>query len=325
MSINDESYSVSVVIAAYNAEKYIQRAIDSVLAQSLPADEIIVVDDGSTDNTGDAVKHYGSKVRYIYQENAGPASARNTAIEAATGTWIAFLDADDEWLKDKLKLQIEHLQQNRDLVWTYSNYYIRSEAAGARKIAYQPAKYRRFLRDECFFECYFDVHVPAAIRTSTAVIKRRIIQQAGLFPAGRRWAEDVDLFFRIAYQSPEIGFIAEPLAVYNCDAADALTEIYKNEISQRCDLIERHLKLSAEHGFEEVFKRCATDKLQDWARAILYNDRFADVSEVTRRFGGLLPAALKVELRLRMAFPRLAPSVFSMYFRLKRFLRGLEK
>ncbi|MCK4960446.1 MAG: glycosyltransferase family 2 protein, partial [Planctomycetes bacterium] len=96
--MNDESYSVSVVIAAYNAEKYIQRAIDSVLAQSLPADEIIVVDDGSTDNTGDAVKHYGSKVRYIYQENAGPASARNTAIEAATGTWIAFLDADDEWL-----------------------------------------------------------------------------------------------------------------------------------------------------------------------------------------------------------------------------------
>lgn len=321
MSFNDESYSVSVVIAAYNAEKYIQRAIDSVLAQSRRAEEIIVVDDGSTDNTGEVVKRYGSKVRYIYQENAGPGSARNTAIEAAGGTWIAFLDADDEWLKDKLKLQIEHLQQKTDLVWTYSNYFIRSASGNDQKIAYGSAKYRGFLQDEGFFECYFDVHVSACIRPSTAVIKRRVIQQAGMFTAGQRWAEDIDLFFRIAYESPEIGFIAEPLAVYYCDMPDALTGIYKNETKQRCDLIERHLKLSAEHGFGEVFKRCAIDKLEDWARGILHNNRFADISEILNRFGYLLPRRLRIEMRLRKGLPRLAPPVFDGYFRLKRFLR----
>ncbi len=91
-----QSYAVSVVIPAYNAEKYIGRAIDSVLAQTRQPDEIIVVDDGSTDNTPNAIKSYGSKVYYIHQENGGASVARNTGIEAAKSEWIAFLDADDE-------------------------------------------------------------------------------------------------------------------------------------------------------------------------------------------------------------------------------------
>ena len=114
--------TISVVIPAYNCERYITRSIDSVLAQTRPVDEIIIVDDGSSDNTGEVVKRYGGKVRYIRQENAGASVARNTGIEAATGDWIAFLDGDDEWLPDKIKHQTELLSRNPNLVWVTGNY-----------------------------------------------------------------------------------------------------------------------------------------------------------------------------------------------------------
>lgn len=95
------SITVSVVIPAYNAGEYLGRAIDSVLAQTQPAAEIIVVDDGSADNTADVAQGYGERIRFIQQENAGASVARNTGIEAAASEWIAFLDADDEWLPQK--------------------------------------------------------------------------------------------------------------------------------------------------------------------------------------------------------------------------------
>ncbi|MHC5139531.1 MAG: glycosyltransferase family 2 protein, partial [Planctomycetota bacterium] len=104
-----EKLTISAVIPAYNAAKYIARSIDSVLAQTHPVDEIVIVDDGSTDNTAAIIKDYGDKVRYIHQPNAGVSAARNTGIEAATGNWIAFLDADDEWLPEKIKRQVENL------------------------------------------------------------------------------------------------------------------------------------------------------------------------------------------------------------------------
>ena len=87
---------VSVVVPAYNAGECIERAIESVLAQTFCDYEVIVVDDGSTDNTAEAVRKYGPKVQYIHQANAGVSVARNAAIAVAKGKWIAFLDADDE-------------------------------------------------------------------------------------------------------------------------------------------------------------------------------------------------------------------------------------
>ena len=119
---NRKPYSVSVIIPAHNASEYIGRAIESVLAQTRKPDEIIVVDDGSTDDTARIIADYGSKVIYIQQENAGPSVARNTGIEAATSEWIAFLDADDEWIPEKLELQTELLGRNTNLVWTTANF-----------------------------------------------------------------------------------------------------------------------------------------------------------------------------------------------------------
>lgn len=96
--VNSRSCSVSVVIPAYNYAHYLSKAIDSALLQEHANYEIIIVDDGSTDNTAEVIKQYGDRVRYIYQKNAGLPAARNTGIRAARFDYIGLLDADDEWL-----------------------------------------------------------------------------------------------------------------------------------------------------------------------------------------------------------------------------------
>src|SRR5437870_1765768 len=94
--------NVSAIIPTFNRRAYIRRAIDSVLEQTVPVDEIIIVDDGSTDGTAESVEGwYGSRVRVIRQENAGVSGARRRGIQEARGRWIAFLDSDDEWTPER--------------------------------------------------------------------------------------------------------------------------------------------------------------------------------------------------------------------------------
>ena len=90
--------SVSVVIPTLNHGRYIRRAIDSVLAQTKAPDEVVVVDDGSTDDTEEVLASYGNAIQYVYQDNQGVSAARNTGIRLSTSNWVAFLDADDDWL-----------------------------------------------------------------------------------------------------------------------------------------------------------------------------------------------------------------------------------
>ena len=118
-----DEITVSVVIPFYNSERYVARAISSVLSQGRKADEVIVVDDGSTDGTASEVAKFGDTVKYIYQENRGASAARNTGILAAESEWIAFLDADDEWLPDYLEKQSNILISNPQLSWSIANYY----------------------------------------------------------------------------------------------------------------------------------------------------------------------------------------------------------
>lgn len=101
--------AVSVIIPAYNAEMYLGEAIASVLAQSVPAAEVIVVDDGSADRTGEVASAFGDRVRLITRPNSGSAAARNTGVRESTGDHIAFLDADDLWMPEKLAVQLATL------------------------------------------------------------------------------------------------------------------------------------------------------------------------------------------------------------------------
>ena len=116
---------VSIVIPCFNSEKTIIRALLSVVKQTYKHYEIIIVDDGSTDNTKELVQEFfkdkKTKYQYIYQKNSGPSCARNNGVQNAKGEYIAFLDSDDEWCKDKLKIQID-IMKERNLNFLGSRY-----------------------------------------------------------------------------------------------------------------------------------------------------------------------------------------------------------
>lgn len=107
---------VSVVIPTYNKAQYLKKAIESVLNQTYKAIEMIIIDDGSTDNTQQVVKSFNDpKIIYIWQKNKGPAAAKNTGIKKAQGKYIAFLDSDDLWLEEKLEKQLEFMEKNPEM------------------------------------------------------------------------------------------------------------------------------------------------------------------------------------------------------------------
>ncbi len=135
MSSPEEQASVAVIIPVYNGERFIRRALDSVLAQTYPAAEIFVVDDGSKDKTREILaSEYGDHVTVIAQQNGGPARARNVAMRAATSEFVAFLDADDWWEPAKLEKQLEVLLRTPGAVVNYTGCRMVSESDGAVEI-----------------------------------------------------------------------------------------------------------------------------------------------------------------------------------------------
>jgi glycosyltransferase involved in cell wall biosynthesis len=117
--MNTRNITVAAIIPTYNRAHLVRRAIESVLAQTEPVDEIIVVDDGGTDNTWAVVAGFGDRVRYLRRENGGLAAARNTGVRAAHSRWVAFLDDDDEWLPEKTALQKAAIAAEPDAVLCY--------------------------------------------------------------------------------------------------------------------------------------------------------------------------------------------------------------
>ncbi len=302
---NSRGISISVVIPAYNAEQFVARALNSVLAQSRRADEIIVVDDGSTDKTAEKIKDFGDQVRYIYQENAGASVARNRGVEAAGGEWIAFLDADDEWLPEKLGLQCALLGRNEHLVWATANFYRCLCDESRRRADIDESLAENVLGWKEYFEDFLNTQLPHGCGwTGTMLVKRSILQDVGLFQASMfHGQEDTDLWWRIAYQYPEIGFNTEPLAIYHMNVSQSLTQ-HRLPHDIYIELIERHLKLSAEHKRDDVFKVNVGRFTHSRIRGLLFEDRPAEIHRLLDQFGELLTLRFKVIIRLLMVFPR---------------------
>jgi len=303
-SERQDLYSVSVVIPAYNSEKFVARAVNSVLSQTRRADEIIVVDDGSTDSTAAEVSKFGPKIRFVQQENAGASAARNAGVEAATSEWIAFLDADDEWLPEKLQLQIEHLMRNPDLVWTTANFY--RCLCNENRIApnFKPKLAEKALASKEYFEDFFQTSLPHTCAwTGTMVIKKDILKNAGLFRVGQLMANDLDMWFRIAYRRPVIGFIPKPLAIYHMTVSQSISQKYRQFEIKR-DLFRRHLKLAAEHNRLDVFKICVGRAVTSWIRGLLFENRPGHIRELMAEFDKLLTRRFKMIIGALLIFPR---------------------
>jgi len=299
---NGRSCHVSVVIPAYNAEKYIGRAIDSVLRQSRRPDEIIVVNDGSTDNTEQVVKQFGSQVRYIHQQNAGASVARNTAISAANCQWIAFLDADDEWLEEHLESQMSLLEKNAELVWAGANFY-RCHGDGQLVADTEPAKAAELLGDKQYFDNFFTTYRKVVFWTGTAIISREVLNEIGLFRREIQMCEDVDMWFRIANHYPTIGYNTKPLAVYYLDIPGSQIKTRRKH-QFICDSIEYLLKYSDKHGHLEEFTLCARGILSNWMAQTLRIRQGSEVRAVLKQFGFLFSRYYIVTTYIKSLFPR---------------------
>jgi glycosyltransferase involved in cell wall biosynthesis len=314
-------FKISVVIPAFNNGRYISRSIDSVLAQTRSVDEIIVVDDGSTDNTADAVKHYGEKIRYIYQDNAGASAARNTGIQAAAGDWIAFLDGDDEWLPHKIELQTELLARNPDLVWTTGNYIecLCDENRRAEQATQQQCK--AYLKGKDFFDSYFRaIQLYQWGCTDCKLIRKDVLVEAGLFCTDLPKANDIDMWLRIAYQYPAIGFSCEPLAVYHLSVADSIVKKYRTN-AVHADFIQRHLAFAQQKGALEQFEPAAAFMMRRWIRAMLFEGRKAEIRELLKRFPKIFSPVYCGLIFALTVFPDLTASCLRLLSRIIRRLK----
>lgn len=200
------SISITVVIPAYNVEKYICRSIDSALKQNFKPLEIVVVNDGSTDETEKFVNIYGNDVRYLHQKNSGCSVARNTGIQFARGDWIAFLDADDEWLPNHLENAAKILNAYPNLRWygAAANQYIHETG---KLISKYKEKKPGILVEGAYFEDYMMAFPPYAHFSSpTMVIHRSVFKKVGMFDPAKRVGQDLDMWFRIALHFPQVGY-----------------------------------------------------------------------------------------------------------------------
>jgi glycosyltransferase involved in cell wall biosynthesis len=230
---------VSVVIPTFNCVRYVTQAVDSVLAQSLPPAEVIVVDDGSTDPTARALQPYLGRIRYVFQKNRGVYAARNRGISMAGGDCVAFLDADDLWHPDKLEAQVRMLEEHPEFGAVHTDASVIDAEGRLLRPAANP---RRQSRDGFVFEEFFHSNM-AVVLLSTAMIRKACFEKAGLFREAYRMAEDQFFFLRLAFHYP-IGFIPRPLAKYrltpgSLSRGDPERNILCREAALR-DFLENH-------------------------------------------------------------------------------------
>lgn len=195
--------SISVIIPSHNRARLLPRCLDSVLAQTRPPDEIIIVDDGSTDGTAALVAERYPDVRLMAQPNRGVSAARNAGVRGARGDWLAFLDSDDAWLPAKLERQCQTIEKDPEQQALHTNeVWIRNGVRVNQKRKHK--KRGGFIFQHCLPLC--------VISPSSVMLHRRVFAQVGLFDETLPVCEDYDLWLRICARMP-VSFIDEPLVV----------------------------------------------------------------------------------------------------------------
>lgn len=265
---------ISVVIPAYNAAATLRRCLESVFAQG-GEPEVIVVDDGSRDDTYRLLtEEYGGRVTSIRQANAGPAAARNCGIRAARGRYIAFLDADDEWLPDKLSRQFHYLENNPGCGMCFTDM---SHWEGGREVHRSYLKERGYryaaggrIYDNLLRECF--------VFTPTVMVRREVLDQVGLFEEKLRIAEDYDLWLRIAERFP-VHYLDLPLLRRHRTGNNVTGNLL---LYAECSiwLLEQLLERNRAHpGRVEILRR----RLAELHRHAGYHEKLAGSPERSRR------------------------------------------
>lgn len=230
-----EATRVSVVIPSYNHERFLGQAIDSVLAQTFPAHEIIVVDDGSQDQTTEVLRNYATRVHAIRQVNSGVSRARNAGIALASGDLITFLDADDVWLPRKLERQVACLQAHPGAGLVHCG--VEDIDEGGRPLTQILCGLEENVATELLL-----FRRPVILGGGSGVmIPRRVLDRIGVFDPALSTSADWDLYFRIARNYP-VCFIPEVLLQYRRHGSNMHSNIH----AMRRDMLHAYAKIFAD-------------------------------------------------------------------------------
>lgn len=236
---------VSVVIPLYNDEKYISKAIESVLNQTYSDYEIIVVNDGSTDNGMEIVNSFGDKVRKINKKNGGLASALNAGIRKAKGEYIAWLSSDDLFLPQKLEMQMSYFNSNPDTLALCTNYfnYFKENDVCAITTFKEPANIEK-QTERLFAHNY--------VNGSTFIAHKSLFDKVGLFEEPCPYFEDWEMWFRITMADIRIPILKEPLGV---------RVVHKSQMSHVIRRTSKKVEYDRLHNeFKKKYRLLAKDK-----------------------------------------------------------------
>ncbi len=253
---------VSVIIPAYNAGKYIAETMDSVLVQTYSDFEIIVVDDGSKDQTVSIVKQfkikYPEKVKLIQKENGGPASARNAGIKVAVGEYIAFIDADDLWLPQKLEKQVRYFETQPSQVGI-----VYTDARSFDKDGIWINKYYPKFNGKIYKEL-----LNSMLPNLSVMVRKECFQNVGYFEEALDIIEDHDMWLRISMKY-EVLCLDEMLSLYRQHSQGRSKEIEKTW-SRSLRVMEKHLKMVAGNiELEKAVKNVFSERLYNFGHSYL--------------------------------------------------------
>jgi glycosyltransferase involved in cell wall biosynthesis len=189
-------FRVSIVMPVYNGEKYITESVENVFSQSYSDFELIVVDDGSTDTTPEICRSFGNRIKYIRQQNSGPAAARNTGILASSCSLISFIDVDDVWPQQKLEKQVAMFRNNSACEMVMG-------------------LVQRMVLDKNTGEFHNDAIEPIlSFNLGAMLVKRTVFDKVGMFDASMRYSEDVDWLSKVRENSIELEIQFETALYY---------------------------------------------------------------------------------------------------------------
>lgn len=259
---------VSVVIPTYNRSELLKLTIESILAQTLRPLEIIIVDDGSTDDTAEVCARFGAPVRYIRQENGGVSAARNNALRAANGDWIAFCDSDDLWMYNKLELQLAAIDatgagwsvtdfglidpEGRSIAGGEAGFRLSFPVFGDTGVTPQQHLGRWLDRRELHVasesmqmytgDSFGMLFLGNVVMPSTTIVAREVIDRAGFFDESFDVAEDTEYFHRVAAQS-RLTILMRPLSNHRIGHPSLVAEKSDHLIENAMRSVERAAEL----------------------------------------------------------------------------------
>jgi glycosyltransferase involved in cell wall biosynthesis len=236
------SFDVSVIIPTYNRATFICATLESILSQSLPPAEVIVIDDGSTDDTREIVKAFEPRVKYLWIENSGVCRARNIGVEASSSSWIAFCDSDDLWCPDKLAVQARMVMHAPDVAYGFTNFRVEIDGNISKDTKFDtlPPWFwdipKRAIDDDILVvdePLFRHILHHQPIFPSTIIMKRSFYYKIGGFNDlfGRTPSEDLEFTLRCV-EHPPIGITINPVVIIKKHSGNFSANDMKNKLGE---------------------------------------------------------------------------------------------